>query len=157
MAEKSTGVDKSKRSTLNWLLGATFFAWIAGVFALLIRYLIPPSKSMSQNTLSLGKKDDIKKEKRYNADSNSLFFSFKGKPAILIELPGSEYKAFSAECTHLNCIVEYQAKKKSFFCNCHGGKFDLNGKNIAGPPPKPLEEYLVTVKNDEIHVSVRAS
>ena len=157
MAEKSLEIDKGKRSTINLLLGAALFAWIAGVFVMLIRYLIPPKKRMSQNTLSLGKKEDIKKEKRYNKESASLFFSFKGKPAILIEVSDNEYKAFSAECTHLNCIVEYQAKKKSFFCNCHGGKFDINGKNIAGPPPRPLEEYLVTVRNEEIHVSVRPS
>jgi Rieske Fe-S protein len=39
------------------------------------------------------------------------------------------------------------------WCACHNGKYDLNGHNISGPPPRPLEEYRVIVQKDEIFIS----
>ncbi len=44
----------------------------------------------------------------------------------------------SATCSHLGCLVNYHKDKKEFICPCHGGRYDLNGKNIGGPPPLPL-------------------
>jgi ubiquinol-cytochrome c reductase iron-sulfur subunit len=42
-------------------------------------------------------------------------------------------------CTHLGCIPAYQADNLKFKCACHGGEFDTAGREIFGPPPKPLE------------------
>ncbi|MFQ6609684.1 MAG: hypothetical protein ACE5D7_02670 [Fidelibacterota bacterium] len=30
---------------------------------------------------------------------------------------------------------------------------DMHGRNIAGPPPRPLQEYDVKIKDDEIYIS----
>ena len=51
------------------------------------------------------------------------------------------------------CTVQYDSGEKEIVCACHGGVFDLNGKNVAGPPPKPLVMYSVNVRGDEIVVS----
>jgi len=45
---------------------------------------------------------------------------------------------FSSTCTHLACNVIWQEEEEIFVCPCHSGRFDANGKNIAGPPTKPL-------------------
>ncbi len=50
------------------------------------------------------------------------------------------FKAFNGACTHLNCLVRWQPATKQFYCACHDGYFDQDGKNIAGPPPSPLLE-----------------
>jgi Rieske Fe-S protein len=42
------------------------------------------------------------------------------------------------------------------WCACHNGRYDLTGKNVAGPPPRPLEAFDVSVRNDEIMISRRA-
>ncbi|MCE3036551.1 Rieske 2Fe-2S domain-containing protein [Helicobacter sp. faydin-H20] len=43
-------------------------------------------------------------------------------------------------CTHLGCIPIYKADKEEFLCPCHGGKFDIDGVNVAGtPPPRPFD------------------
>jgi Rieske Fe-S protein len=47
----------------------------------------------------------------------------------------------SSRCTHLSCQVNWHADSKSFICPCHDASFDINGKVINGPPPKPLDEY----------------
>jgi cytochrome b6-f complex iron-sulfur subunit len=70
---------------------------------------------------------------------------FGEDPVIVIRLSPTDIRAFSAVCTHLACIVEYQQKKTRIFCNCHNGIYDLNGRVIAGPPPKPLKKFEVNL------------
>ena len=60
---------------------------------------------------------------------------FGAEPVILLKVAEGEYRAFSATCTHLDCIVGYQKDRSRIFCNCHGGAYDLNGRNVSGPPP----------------------
>jgi Rieske Fe-S protein len=67
-------------------------------------------------------------------------FNFGGKPCLLILVDG-EPRAINAVCTHLQCTVEFRPTNADLFCNCHNGVYDLNGRNIAGPPPRPLEVY----------------
>jgi len=86
--------------------------------------------------------------------SNSgMIFKFGSQPGILIKTPSGEIRAFSATCTHLNCTVQYRDDIQHVWCACHNGHYDLNGKNIAGPPPRPLEQYTVNIRGDEIFVS----
>ncbi len=55
-----------------------------------------------------------------------------------------------------NCIVQYKQDTKQIWCACHNGVYDLNGRNISGPPPKPLENYDVKVVKDEIIITTQA-
>jgi len=84
-------------------------------------------------------------------------FNFGGKPCLVIRTPDGQVKAFGAVCTHLDCTVEYREAKADIFCNCHDGVYDLNGRNVSGPPPRPLAEYKVTLRGkpgqEEIIVS----
>jgi Rieske Fe-S protein len=80
-------------------------------------------------------------------------FKFGTQPGMLVKTPGGDILAFSAICTHLNCTVQYREDMQHIWCACHNGHYDLNGKNIAGPPPRPLEQYTVNIRGDEIVVS----
>ncbi len=153
MGENQEGKPIRRRSALNIILGFGIFAWLAGLFNIVLRFFIPPQRKIAEKTVSLGKKDSISKNKNYNAKNQSLIFPYGGRPAILIKDSEGKYRAFTAECTHLQCIVEYQPSKKVFFCNCHGGAYDINGKNISGPPPTPLTELSVVEKNDELFIT----
>jgi ubiquinol-cytochrome c reductase iron-sulfur subunit len=42
-------------------------------------------------------------------------------------------------CTHLGCIPAYRSESKDFKCACHGGEFTADGKQVFGPPPRPLD------------------
>ena len=75
---------------------------------------------------------------------------FGAEPVLLIKVSEMEFRAFSATCTHLDCIVEYQHDKQRIWCNCHNGQYDLNGINVAGPPPRPLARY-------EVHIVERGA
>jgi cytochrome b6-f complex iron-sulfur subunit len=66
---------------------------------------------------------------------------YAGRGVIVFRNGSGELKAFDSKCTHAGCNVQFQGAK--LFCNCHGGTYDLTGKNIAGPPPRPLTELRV--------------
>ncbi len=80
-------------------------------------------------------------------------FDFGGKPCLLIKKPDGTVKAFNAVCTHLECTVTYRSDQQDIFCNCHNGVFNTDGQTVSGPPPKPLEEYDVTLRGEQIIVS----
>ena len=42
-------------------------------------------------------------------------------------------------CTHMGCKASWNESEQSFYCPCHGSKFDKNGKVITGPATKDLE------------------
>jgi Rieske Fe-S protein len=146
MNDKEVG----RRTFLNWLLGGTALASLVAVLYPAARFLEPqevPEAAISN--LKIGVVSD------FPPDSGTIF-KFGRKPGILIHTANGKFKAFSATCTHLGCIVQYRKDLGLIYCACHGGRFDLNGKNIAGPPPRPLQEFDVHLKGDEIYVSVRS-
>jgi Rieske Fe-S protein len=73
-------------------------------------------------------------------------FEFNGKPCLLVRTPAGEIRAFNAICTHVGCTVEFRSAEGDIFCNCHDGVFNLNGQNVSGPPPRPLQQYKVTIR-----------
>lgn len=62
------------------------------------------------------------------------------------------FQVFSGICPHAGCAVDYQKKENRFFCPCHDGVFDLEGKVLDGPPPRGLDpiEFRVTDKGLEV-------
>jgi len=63
---------------------------------------------------------------------------------------------FSAVCSHLGCLVNFRRDKQEFVCPCHGGRYDIAGKNIAGPPPAPLTRLPIKREKGVVLVGVRA-
>ena len=148
--ETSLAVDHGRRNLLNWFLSTTAGAFLVSVTYPLSRYLIPPEvEESTSSTVTLAiKPNDVK------ANSGQIF-RFGSQAAILVKDTNGELKAFSAVCTHLACIVQYRSDISHIWCACHNGHFDLNGRNVEGPPPKPLEQFVVNVRADQIVVSKR--
>jgi menaquinol-cytochrome c reductase iron-sulfur subunit len=69
---------------------------------------------------------------------------------------GEKFKAYNGHCTHLGCSYDYDKDKKTFFCPCHRGQFDVKtGEVLAGPPPRPLDELEVDVRDAEVFVNYK--
>ena len=60
----------------------------------------------------------------------------------VVKRPSGELRALSNICTHMQCDVHWQPSLTSFLCPCHGGLYDIDGKNIGGPPPQPLAQWV---------------
>jgi cytochrome b6-f complex iron-sulfur subunit len=58
------------------------------------------------------------------------------------------FLSFSARCTHLGCMVVWNRDYHMFLCPCHGGKFDTEGRNVEGPPPRPLVAYPIRIDDN---------
>lgn len=75
-----------------------------------------------------------------------------GEQAVLLRLESGEFAAYSAVCTHRQCIVTYDGEEDTLECPCHGSIFDpANGAVVlGGPAPKPLPEISVEVKDGKV-------
>ena len=137
----------SRRTFLDYLLGFGVVAWLAAVLYPIIDYFkVPPQTEAAPSSVVAGSVKDFK-------PNYGKVFRFGNEPAILVDTPDGKLEAFSAVCTHLQCTVQYRPDMERIWCACHGGVYDLNGRNVSGPPPRPLTEYKVAVKGDDIIVS----
>ena len=143
----STG-KHSRRDFLNYVLGLGALGMVAGVLFPIYSYLKPPkAPEVDVKNLNLGKVDALEK-------NSGKIFKIGNKPGILIKTADGEIKALSAVCTHLDCTVQYKQDEKLIWCACHNGRYDVNGKNISGPPPSPLTSFNVVIQKGEIFVSL---
>ena len=70
-------------------------------------------------------------------------------PAILLRVADREVVAFSQKCTHLGCVVYYEADEDRWHCPCHEGNFDARtGAVLSGPPPRALGRIDVEIRDD---------
>ena len=63
-----------------------------------------------------------------------------------------KFIAFSINCTHLGCPVRWLSEAELFMCPCHGGVYYKDGTVAAGPPPKPLPQYPVRVRDGQVEI-----
>ena len=75
----------------------------------------------------------------------------RGRPVSVVRTDDG-YSAVSAVCTHLGCIVKWKKGRRQFFCPCHGGRFDVHGRVLGGPPPRPLDPIEVEASAEKVVV-----
>ena len=141
-----TRVDPvGRRKWLSWMLGAAVSVTVVAIAFPVLAFLRPRRKGTAAGVeLVAPYRNDqlvLDSEGQWPAP-----FEFGGKPCLLVKTPDGTVKAFNAVCTHLECTVKFRPDEKDIFCNCHNGVFNTDGQNVAGPPPKPLEEYKVTLR-----------
>jgi cytochrome b6-f complex iron-sulfur subunit len=141
--------DRGRRTFVSYLLSGGIAASLASFFYPVVRFLIPPPTAEAPvNEVTVGKVQDLK-------PNSGRIVRFGNTPVILVRASQDEWKAFSAVCSHLNCTVQYQESRREIWCACHNGVYDLKGRVVSGPPPKPLEEFAVHVKDQEIVIARR--
>ena len=150
-SEEARGAGtKWGRRGVNLILGSGVLTSIASFLYPALRYIIPPLVPESTSRSSVAAKmNELKR-------NSAKIFQFGSKPALLIRTAQDEFKAVSAVCTHLSCTVQYREDLHQIWCACHNGLYDIAGRNISGPPPRPLEEFEVHVQGEDIVVSRKA-
>jgi cytochrome b6-f complex iron-sulfur subunit len=132
-------IHPGRRRFLNWLLGTSAGTLVASVLYPVVRYVSPPEvPEASTNQVDAGPVNDPEL-----IDAGFKIVRFGVEPVIVLRLSETDIRAFSATCTHLSCIVGFRRDKNRIWCNCHNGQYDLQGRNVAGPPPRPLTPFKV--------------
>ena len=145
------GGQPPRRRFVEVLLGGGIFASILSFIYPVLRYLVPPAVSnLGEDEIVACKIGDLK-------PNSSRIFRFGTRPGLLLMTAAGEYRALSAVCTHLGCTVQYRGDTHQIWCACHNGMYDLNGRNVSGPPPRPLEDFVVHVRGSEVVVSRKRS
>jgi cytochrome b6-f complex iron-sulfur subunit len=135
-----------RRTFLDVLLAASGAALAAFVAYPIARYLVPPkAPEAATRRVVAAKQDEV-------PPGGFKIFPFGGEPGILIRGKDGAYRALSAVCTHLGCTVQLRPGGQSIWCACHNGFYDLEGRNVSGPPPRPLESYVVHVIGGDVVV-----
>jgi cytochrome b6-f complex iron-sulfur subunit len=137
----------TRRRVVGLFLGGGLLASVASFLYPVLRYLVPPA------VVDLGGDEVVAAKVGDLVPNGSKIFRFGSRPGLLVRTAEGDYKAMSATCTHLSCTVQYRGDLRQVWCACHNGMYDLSGRNISGPPPRPLESYEVHVRGDEIVVS----
>jgi Rieske Fe-S protein len=135
-----------RRTFLDVFLAASSAALAAFVVYPIARYLVPPkAPEAATRRVVAAKQDEV-------PPGGFKIFPFGGEPGILIRGKDGGYRALSAVCTHLGCTVQLRPDGQSIWCACHNGLYDLEGRNVSGPPPRPLESYVVHVIGGDVVV-----
>lgn len=136
-----------RRSFIDIILAGGLLGWFGSVLYPVVSFLKPPQvPEANVGSVKAGPAADI-------PVNSGKIVKFGRKPVIVLHTDAGDFRAFSATCTHLSCIVQYRGDLKQIWCACHNGIYDTYGRNVSGPPPKPLDEYAVNIVNGEILVS----
>ncbi len=147
----ASGEKVTRRGFLNVLLGTSVFAWLGTVLYPVMRYFRPPEiREAVVTSLKVAHVNELPPD-------SGMVFKFGRRPGLLVHTPDGQLKAYDAICTHLDCTVQYSRERQQIWCACHNGRYDLNGINVGGPPPRPLDSFRVDIdENGDIHVSKEA-
>lgn len=143
--------ELSRKEFITYAIPGFAAVWSLMAAYPIYRYLEPKEGEGEAHTkvgsVNLGEANKIPKGSGQN-------FRFGSTPAIITHTEDGEFHAFKAVCTHLGCTVQFRQDKQDIWCACHGGCYDAgSGKNIAGPPPKPLDKLKVAIENGNLVVS----
>lgn len=147
----------SRRKVLGWFVAGINVVVVGAVFGPVLGFISAPLRRKGSTTwvavldeaaLPVGKT----KEVSFILKVVDGFSSVDRKYTVFLRRHEDRVSAFDPACTHLGCRIKWIDEKESYFCPCHGGVFDSEGKVVSGPPPKPLDEHPVKVEKGKIWV-----
>jgi Rieske Fe-S protein len=134
----------NRRGFVNWFLGTSAGAAVMSMLYPVVRFMSPPEvPEAGVHEIDAGATNDPE-----FLDKGFRIIRFGAEAVIVIRVSDTDFRAFAGTCTHLDCIVEFRRAEQRIWCNCHNGGYDLTGRNIIGPPPKPLEAFQVDLADD---------
>jgi Rieske Fe-S protein len=160
-ADRSPGV--SRRDFIKgttYLIGGLMGAVIA---APAIAFLLSPALAKQQDSAWV----DLGRLERYPLGQPTLFEFTRTQVngwertgmsygVFVVRMDAAKARVFSNICTHLACRVNWHPEVRHFVSPCHDGHFDMLGRNISGPPPRPLDEFITRIEGGRLHIQFPA-
>lgn len=128
----------SRRKFFLWVGWGGLAASLAGSFLGTARFLFPNVLFEPPSSFKLGKPEDYAE--------GSITFSEEHNIFILRDKTG--FRAISAVCTHVGCIVNWNQSQNKFICPCHGSTFSPTGEVLSGAAIGPLKSFSIELAKD---------
>jgi cytochrome b6-f complex iron-sulfur subunit len=163
MAQFSESVDvpdMGRRQFMNLLTFGTVTGVALGALYPVVKYFIPPVAAGAGGGVTakdaLGNDVIVSKFlESHNVGDRVLVQGLKGDPTYMVVESKEAITDYgiNAVCTHLGCVVPWNAAENKFKCPCHGSQYDATGKVVRGPAPLSLALSHANVQDDKIVIS----
>ncbi len=158
-AQKSSLVDKSRRSFLGVMLGLVS-AFIGALLAIpVLRYLFYPltAKANSSDWSAAGSSSEAAASlaplsRKLEMKQKDGWRETDSTPMVYLIKKGNEIQALSAICPHLGCTVPWIAERKEFVCPCHVAVFGPDGSYRSGPARRGMDILETKTTNGQVMV-----
>lgn len=145
----------NRRTFLKKVIKSFFLVLSISIMPLLA-YLYPfRIKEKNLTFLPIIKEEEIPERGLKRVDFSYEKGDRKINSYVFLVQSGKGLIALLPVCTHLGCIVKWSDIKGEFLCPCHGGKYDMEGKVIGGPPPAPLNRLPLEIRDGTIYIGLR--
>jgi cytochrome b6-f complex iron-sulfur subunit len=149
--------DLGRRQFMNLLTFGSITGVALGALYPVVKYFIPPSAGSGAGGLTakdaLGN-DIVVSEylTTHPAGDRTLAQGLKGDPTYVVIKDDGQIANYgiNAVCTHLGCVVPWNASENKFKCPCHGSQYDATGKVVRGPAPLSLALAKADVQDDKL-------
>ena len=136
MSENSPVAPTSRRSFLDYFLGLSVLGWMGSAIYPVIRFLKPLPISGPGGPIRLSSDEAQKLERE-----KMIILRAGSQRVLVFQDETRKVRALSARCTHEGCTVKFLPGESIIWCACHNAKFDVDGRVLSGPPPKPLPKF----------------
>ena len=147
----------TRRQFLTYSITGVGGFMAAGMLMPMVRFAVDPllqTKEAGDMVLTGQKIADITEDPvkvDFKFDQQDAWYKSEVSDAAWVYKDGDKIVALSPVCKHLGCTVNWNSNpdfQNQFFCACHAGRYEKNGKNVANTPPTgPLDEFEVAEKD----------
>ena len=135
----------TRRRFFQWLITASAGFIGLGLAIPLVGYVVSPAlKRRKQPWVDVAAPDELStgvpRQLEYVATVQDGYYETKTDKAVwAVKQASGQVTVFSPMCTHLGCGYHWDRAAQQFKCPCHGSVFDILGRVVAGPAPRPLD------------------
>ena len=141
-----------RRGFLSWLLKSAYAVLGLGCLATLPYLYRGGNEDIKTFFVKTVDEDDLPRR-----GVKEVEFPFRGLThKAFIVRKNTDLFVLSPICSHLGCSVNWNFVNNEFDCPCHGGRYDMSGHVIGGPPPKPLTRLPYVIKDGFFYIGIRA-
>lgn len=139
--------DAGRRRFLSQaVMGLGLFFGMGTLGMRFLQFLVPSPKDKPAEAVLIGSESKVPEGEALSMDL--------GGHKIVVLRNEEGVVAFSRRCTDLGCLVSWSKERQQFVCPCHQGAFDRTGRNVAGPPPRPLDRFQVVKRGEQLYVNI---
>jgi cytochrome b6-f complex iron-sulfur subunit len=137
--------DLGRRQFMNLLTFGAATGTALGMLYPVVKYFIPPSSGGAGGGVTA--KNELGNDvvatqflEAHKPGDRVLAQGLKGDPTYLVVTESGDLESYGINsiCTHLGCVVPWNASENKFICPCHGSQYDSTGKVVRGPAPLSL-------------------